>query len=288
MKISFRWAVTGVIVVGLGVGAGAAAYQSGLKQATPALAQAAAPQGAALSGGQIPGAQASQQGGRPTMGAVEKVGDKEFSVKDSSNDSSVTVRVNEQTAIQKQVAGTLSDIKQGARITVRGGSQADGSITATAIQLAPAGAGALMIIGNGGGQSRGQQGNSADQSSGQQSQGAARPGQADSQQGGRTGSRQGTTGDGAQGAGAILGTVNSVNGNVISLTRMGGSADQSSPLNVTVSDKTAVTQTGTGDFKDITQGASVVAIGPRGADGVVVASSVQILPADAAQMMRGR
>ncbi len=194
-----------------------------------------------------------QSGGRPTRGTVDKVGDNEFSLKATSGSDSATVRVNAQATIRKQVAGTLSDIKQGERIILRGETGVDGTIAATSVQLVAAG------------QPRGGQfGN----------------------QRGQPGAQSGPRGQGQGRPGVVFGTVDNVANGTITVTRTGGSADQNTPVKATVSDKTSITKTATGDFKDITPGTSVVVIGPRGADGVVVASSIQILPPGAAQMRR--
>jgi Domain of unknown function (DUF5666) len=47
----------------------------------------------------------------------------------------VTVKVNDQTQIQKMGAGTLSDIQTGERITVQGTRGSDGVMTAQSIQI---------------------------------------------------------------------------------------------------------------------------------------------------------
>lgn len=264
MKIDFKIALVGVVVLGLGVGAGFGAYESSSKQATTVAAEATS------SGGSIPIAVqtdsrgSAQATGRPTTGVVEKVGEEEFSLKANSGSASTTVRVNDQTTISKQVTGSLSDLKQGERITVRGESGADGTIVAVSIQLVGAGgAGPQVQMGQMAveGQPRGQRG--------------------------QTGGQLGGGGAAQAGTGLVLGTVDSVAGNTVSITRMGGS-DQNTTLKIAVSENTTITKTGTGDIKDVTEGASVLVIGPRGVDGVVVASSVQILPLEAGQMMRGR
>lgn len=192
------------------------------------------------------------------MGSVQKVGEKEFTVASDASSTPVTVRINDKTAISKQVTGAISDLKQGEMISVRGEAGADGSIAATSVQLLSDAVAEL-------GAPQGLQG--APQMSGQ-------PGGQQSQQG--TQPRRSESGTG--GAGAAFGTIDSVADNVVTIRRPG----QSAPVKVTISDKTAITKTAAGEFKDVSEGSNVVVIGPRGADGVVVASSVQILPAGAA------
>jgi len=181
----------------------------------------------------------------------------------NSSSTPVTVRLNDQTAIRKQVAGTLADIKPGEAITAQGDAGTDGTTAATTVQLVAAdGAGTQSL------------GGMLGQMSGMRGQFGAQGGQA-----GRGAQPQGA-------AGIVFGTVESVANNVVSVTRPGGATAQASPVKITISEKTTITKTAAGDIKDIVEGANVVAVGPRGADGIVTASSVQILPADTPQTRR--
>jgi hypothetical protein len=83
----------------------------------------------------------------------------------------------------------------------------------------------------------------------------------------------------------LVGTVKDITGNVVTLTRPGAQGASDTEVKVSLSDQTTVTKTVAGEFKDIVVGAYVVAIGPLGADGVLTAASIQLMPADAARSM---
>lgn len=93
----------------------------------------------------------------------------------------------------------------------------------------------------------------------------------------------GGTGGGAQAsgtprAGAVLrggltGTVESVNGNTLTVNTAQG------PLTATLSGTTTITKTSTGTPADLVAGVDVVVTGQRGADGSVQATTVTIVPA---------
>lgn len=249
-------------MIGLGAGAGAAAYQASTKQVAPAATMASAaggsstPTGAVSSGA---GQSNQQESGRAITGSVQKIGEKEFTVTTDANSTPLTVRINDKTTFSKQVTGAISDLKQGEMISVRGEAGADGSITTASVQLlsdAVAGLGAPQGL-----------------------QGAARTlGQAGGQQSQQQGTQSRRPESRTGGAGVAFGTIESVADNVVTVSRPG----QSEPVKVTISDKTTITKTAAGEFKDLSEGSNVLVMGQRGADGVVVASSVQILPADAA------
>lgn len=276
MRINYSLALAGVIVVGLGIGAGVGALRSSPSQAAPAAASITANVGGGAAGnssgssfGNSSGASADP--GQATVsgatGVVEKVGTQEFTLKPGTGSTSVTVRLNDQTVIRKQVAGTLADIKPGEAISAQGETGTDGTTAATSVQLVAADGAGTQSQGGMLGQMSGMRG----------------------QFGGQFGGQAGQAGRGTQGqaaTGIVFGTVESVANNVVSVTRPGGATAQGSPVKITISDKTAITKTATGDIKDIKEGVNVVAVGPRGADGVVTASSVQILPPDAPQARR--
>jgi len=94
-------------------------------------------QGGAAFGAQ--GAAEGQNGGRQfnpnnfAAGQVKQLdGD---TIQLSTAQAVVTVKVNDQTQIQKMGSGTLSDIQTGERITVQGARGADGVMTAQSIQI---------------------------------------------------------------------------------------------------------------------------------------------------------
>jgi len=286
MRIGFRLLLAGAIVLGLGLGTGLAAYQSSQQSASGA-ATGAPVASAAQNGAGQPAAQtgsgqaATQRGGMPAIGVVASVGDKEFSLKSESTATPVLVRLADQTAIRKQVAGTLSDIRPGETISVRGEASSDGAIAATTVQLVTGDAGMALpgvqrqapgqgapsgAPGGGGMAPAGAQG----QARGQSTPGAAPFGGGSRAQGG---------------SGTLIGTVKEVAGNVVSVARSGGQGAAETLVKVTLSDQTAVAKTVAGDVKDIAAGAYVMVVGSRGADGAITATSVQILPPEAAGMM---
>jgi len=55
----------------------------------------------------------------------------------STTQEVLTVRLTDQTQFQKMATGTASDLQTGERITVQGERAADGSFTATSIQVGP-------------------------------------------------------------------------------------------------------------------------------------------------------
>jgi len=91
------------------------------------------------------------QGNQGTGGGTNAGGFATGQVKSVSNDvielstatAAVKVKITDQTQVQKMVAGTMSDIKEGERISVQGDRQADGTIVARTIQVGsfPGGAG---------------------------------------------------------------------------------------------------------------------------------------------------
>jgi hypothetical protein len=137
--------VVGVIVVG--ALAGFAGYTAGVNAGkTQALAArdaflaargAGNGQGGAAFGGQ--GTTGGQNGGRQfnpdnfATGQVKQIDGNTIQL--STAQSVLTVKVNDQTQIQKMGAGTVSDIQTGERITVQGTRGADGVMTAQSVQI---------------------------------------------------------------------------------------------------------------------------------------------------------
>jgi len=121
-------------------------------QTQPAGAAATAPAAATPATGATPAAGQRQgaggaQGqmrllGGGTIGTVEKIEGKTITltpILGSGAGSVVRVVTNENTTVQRLAAGSLADIKVGDRITVQGQQGSDGAITATTIQVVPAG-----------------------------------------------------------------------------------------------------------------------------------------------------
>ncbi len=268
MKIGFRMMLIAVIVVGLVVGVGIGAFQGSSSKASVAAAAAGRNVARSGAGGSFQQYGGQQSGNRPTMGVVDKVGDQQISLKDPNSSNPVVVRLNDQTSYKKEAAGALSDIKKGERILARGEAGADGTLNATSIQIIAADA-------NGGQSPMGGMGAGGFQ------------GGANGQQG--QGNRQGGQG-GNQNTSFEMGTVNSIDNNTISITPQGsrsaGNGFQGAATKVAVSDKTTITKTVDGSLQDVKEGAFVVVTGPTGADGVMVASTVQILPSNASRTMR--
>ncbi|MCL5960116.1 MAG: DUF5666 domain-containing protein [Chloroflexi bacterium] len=287
MKIGFNLMLAGTVVVGLGIGAALGAYQSSSKSPA-ALAAAPINGGSGAASGLSGGGPTSQAAGvRPTMGPVEKVGDNEFTVTVSDSSYPVTVRTNEQTQIRKQVAGAPTDIQKGQRITVRGQAAEDGTLSAASVQIGAEGVGGQQA----------QRGQSLQSGSGMASQfgrgGASQNGGNGTPENSRAGaSPGGRNGASQNGAEVAVGTVQEVADNVVTITpggSQGGSQGQNrSSVKVTLSDQTVILKSDSGSFKDITEGAYVAVNGPRGADGVVVATGIQILPQEASHMTRGQ
>ena len=79
-------------------------------------------------------------GGRGTFGQVESVNGSVLTLKDAQGNE-VKVQLQPSTTITKTVTGSASDLAQGVNVTVTGQRGSDGSVTATAITIVPAGAG---------------------------------------------------------------------------------------------------------------------------------------------------
>ena len=143
-----KWiAVIVVSVIVIGAAAGFAGYTAGVNTGkTQALAARNAflaergigsSQGAAAFNGQ--GFNGGQNGGRQfnpnnfTAGQVKQIDGNTIQL--STAQSVETVKVDDQTQIQKMGAGSLSDIQTGERITVQGARGSDGVMTAQSVQI---------------------------------------------------------------------------------------------------------------------------------------------------------
>jgi hypothetical protein len=134
-----------LIVVALVVVAAAAAFggyttgvNAGKAQALAARNAFLADRGAANGQGAA-GFNGGQNGGRQfnadnfASGQVKQIDGNTIQL--STAQAVVTVKVNDQTQIQKMGAGSLGDIQTGERITVQGTRGADGVMTAQSIQI---------------------------------------------------------------------------------------------------------------------------------------------------------
>ncbi len=311
MRLNFKLALTAVVIIGLGAGVGIGMWQTGGQTAQASASGRTGQAGATFAGGGSGAtAGAAVANAAMTTGVVDTVGDQQFTVKSNAG-SSTTVRVTNETTIRKQATGTVADLQKDERVLVRGTTAADGTVSATSLQIgaadvagttgaAPGGAngqgrqaGFGGAVGNGGGS---QGGNVNGGGNGQGRQGGAGNG------GGNGQARQGAAGNGGQnggngqngGAPMIFGAVQSVDGNVVTILPQSGFGGQSgaqssasnAPIKVTLTDQTTISKTIDGSFQDIQSGTFVTVRGPSGVDGVVAASNIQVLPADAVQQFR--
>lgn len=74
-----------------------------------------------------------------TAGQVVSVGNGSITIQSATASSTEIVLVGDSTQILKTDTGSMSDLAPGAQVTVTGTSNSDGSLTATSIQIRPAG-----------------------------------------------------------------------------------------------------------------------------------------------------
>jgi hypothetical protein len=132
--------VVSVIVIGAAAGFGGytAGVSAGKTQALAARNDFLAARGAgngqgaaAFNGGQNGGRQFNPDSF--ASGQVKQIDGSTIQL--STAQAVVTVKVNDQTQIQKMGAGSLSDIQTGERITVQGTRGSDGVMTAQSVQI---------------------------------------------------------------------------------------------------------------------------------------------------------
>jgi len=185
-------------------------------------------------------------------GAVEQVIGDEITI--STAQGTVTVLVGEGTYIEKMGEGSLDDILPGENISVSGEEREDGSIEATQVFLTSG-----FAFG------------------GDQPEGAG-PGSQ------RPGKFEDTTPpadfeDGPPAGAGTMGTVVTIEGNVVTLeTRQGTTAS------VVIGDSTSIQKTVEGGLDDISPGKNVNVWGTQKGDGPIEALSISII--DAARFMR--
>jgi hypothetical protein len=128
--------ITGIValVVGLGVGYfGAHVFAASAK--TPSEARGAF---AATGTGGFTRAGGATTAGGLLMGTVASVGSGSITL-NTRDGSSHVVLTTPSTTVSKSVTGSLSDIAVGSTVEVTGTTNSDGSVSATVIQLRPAG-----------------------------------------------------------------------------------------------------------------------------------------------------
>ena len=210
------------------------------------------------------------------------------------------VAVNEKTTILKPATGTIADLKTGDTITVQGQEGQDGTVQAKSIQLTATGAGQFQQ-GQGQGsrpttgtidkvegsmltitprtQQFGQGGQGSQGTQGSQGNGQGRPQGGQGTQGGQgrpqggQGTGQGGQGQNAQSGRPVFGTIESIDGKVITVTERGGST----MVKVQVDDTTTITKYEPGTQADLTTGQNVTVTGQASNDGTVLASTVIIM-----------
>ena len=124
-----------VVVVLMGVSFyGGTVYGKG---STPAAGQFAAG-GFTRGAGGARGAGAAAGGGF-TAGQIISNSGTSISIQQQNGSSSEIVLISPTTQILKSAAGSASDLTQGTEVTVTGTQNSDGSLTATSIQIRPAG-----------------------------------------------------------------------------------------------------------------------------------------------------
>lgn len=262
--MGFRSVLAIAVILGLAFGAGIGAWQnsSGANASASLSSINGSARGAATQGGAAQGASGQQQvGNRPTIGVVEKIASNEFSVKEQGSSSTVTVRFNEKTTFRKQEAGSIADLKQGERIVVRGEAAADGTVKAAMIQI-----GAESMQGGFGGFQGGQ----------------------GLQRGQRSAPSGTPAAGGAQGAAMVMGTVESIDGTNLTVKSQGSTQNTGqAAIKVSVPDTATIIKSVEAKPDDLKEGTFVTVMGNRGADGVLAASSVQIMRQSSLPSMRG-
>lgn len=245
-RIPFVALLVAVVVVGLGVGAGYGAWQHGRNAAAPSVAAAASLATASTAQGASAAAGANAAA-RPTVGTVQKIAGKELTLQSLAG-ATTRVALADNTAVTQVETGTPADLTVGATVTVVG-QKGDSSVTATAVEIGGSGTVAVAQIGPGG-------------------QGAQRG------QGVGQGAQAGAAGAPAQvDVARLSGKVESVAADGFILATDAGQTKIVVPASARIQKVVPATAA------DIKEGATVQVTGEAGADGVVAAKSVLIMPA---------
>lgn len=121
--------VVGIVAVALGF-LGGMQYQKSQR-----LSFGNGPVGMMRQGGNV-AFRGGATGARPVMGEIISQDDKSVTVK-MQDGSTKIVLLSSRTSINKAAAGTTADLKSGTMIAAFGTTNADGSVTASSIQLNP-------------------------------------------------------------------------------------------------------------------------------------------------------
>jgi len=127
-----------IAVVALGIGFYGGTTYAASHPARGAFAAGAAG-GRTFGAGATGAARGTRTGGGVATGTVLSVDANGITVK-MANGSSEIILTSPSTTIAKSTSGTMSDVSVGASVIVTGTPNSDGSLTASSIQLRPAGA----------------------------------------------------------------------------------------------------------------------------------------------------
>lgn len=310
---TFMLLLIGVLVIGgvLGGAVIAAAALGGSDAPEPAPAVLAAPVTSSL--GQQSSQQVSQQptgqpsssqfspdaesrlldGGSSLIGTVEKIDGDTLTI--STSEGSMLAMVGGEAIIQMFAEVASADLELGTRVTVNGERGEDGLIVATSIVVIPEGEGGFFGRGSSAGGDQGHDEQSSGQPSqeqqdqfrqrfqGQFGQGGGNqqlPGQLTQEQRDQFRRQfqgqleQGTGGQGFGGRGGLTGTIESIEGGVITIETARG------PLQAIIDDDTTIQKFSQGTLSDLPMGAQVRLTGQQSEDGTFDASAVFMLPED--------
>ena len=216
-------------------------------------------------------------GGRALLGTVSQV-EGELVTVDTFQGSS-QARVGADAFIGKTDQGSLADLTPGTQIAVVGERGEDGVLSALSIVITPEDSEGMAgrMFGGGFGQGLGQFGAPSDLPSPLGTQepfsGTVTPAMPDgAPQFGQGGLGQQFGGGQGSGAAALVGAVESIDGNVVTVITPQG------PLAATVDDNTIIQKPGQGSLDDLQEGIGVSVFGQPDWDGIVQAEFVIIIP----------
>ena len=172
--------------------------------------------------------------------------------------------VGADTTIQKTDQGTLDDLEVGVQVTVIGQRGEDGAVQAVSISILPEGSDRF------GGGLAGQFG----QGRGSQERFGGGQGRQQFGQGGQGQLGSGLGGRRLGGGPTLNGTVESIDGNVVTINTPQG------PLQAIVGDDTTIRKSSQGTVQDLQAGVRVTIIGQRGEDETLQARFMTIIPED--------
>lgn len=184
----------------------------------------------------------AQNGGqalaRPTTGTVQTVDGKTITLAGAGP----RVIVSDTTSFIKSSAITVADLKAGDEVTALGQQTADGSLAAQSLVVGPA-------LGNG-------------RSAGQSAAGAT---------GAAAGNRSGGGGQGGAALRSVTGTVQTVEGNTVTIATGDGQT-----VKVTIAAGARLRKSAPATLADVTAGEQITVQGQSGTDGAIAAAVVQI------------